>query len=87
MAGDLGQQGAADALDAKGETGVLNGACMAEVAEHGEELCGLFLGQAVQQVGDVGVGIAQLCRSGHHLFRFRGMGDQTNGHHKRVIPP
>ena len=41
----------------------------------------------IKKIGDVGIGIAQLCRSGHHLFRFRGMGDQTNGHHKRVIPP
>jgi len=87
VAGDLGQQGTADPLDAKGEAGVLDGAGVAQVAEHGQELCRLFLGQAVQQVGDVGVGVAQLGGSRHHLFRLRGMGDQTNCHHFCVIPP
>ena len=87
MAGDLRQQSAADPLDAKGEAGMFNGAGMAQIAEHGQELRGLFLGQAVQQVGDVGVGVAQLGGSRHHLFRLRGMGDQTNCHHFCVIPP
>ena len=87
VAGDLRQQSAADPLDAKGEAGMFNGAGMAQIAEHGQELRGLFLGQAVQQVGDVRIGIAELCRCSHHLFRFRGMCDQTNSHHKCVIPP
>ena len=81
MACDLGKQGAADPLDAKGEAGMLDGAGVAEVAKHSQELCGLFLVQPVQQVGDVGVGIAELCGGGHHLFRLRSMGDQTNCHH------
>ena len=85
--GDLGQQGAAHTLNAKGEAGMFNGAGMAQIAEHGQELRGLFLGQAVQQVGDVRIGIAELCRCSHHLFRLRGMCDQTNSHHKCVIPP
>ena len=42
VAGDLGQQGTADPLDAKGEAGVLDGAGVAQVAEHGQELCRLF---------------------------------------------
>ena len=85
--GDLSKQGAADPLDAKGKAGVLDGAGMAKVAEHSQELCRLFLGQAVQQVGDVGVGVAQLGGSRHHLFRFRGVGDQTNSHHRVILPP
>ena len=87
MAGDLGQQGTADPLDAKGEAGVLNGAGMAQVAEHGQELGRFLLSQAVQQVGDMGIGVAELGRCRHHLFRFRGMCDQSNGHHFCVIPP
>ena len=41
----------------------------------------------IKKIGDVGIGIAELCRCSHHLFRFRGMCDQTNSHHKCVIPP
>ena len=37
VAGDLGQQGAAHPLDAEGEAGVLDGAGVAHVAEHGQE--------------------------------------------------
>ena len=85
--GDLGKQGAADSLDAKGKAGVLDGAGMAKVAEHGQEFCSFFLVQPVQKVGDVGVGIAELCGSRHHLFRFRGVGDQTNSHHRVILPP
>ena len=81
VAGDLGQQGAADALDAKGEAGMFYGAGVAKVAEHGQEAGRLLLGQAVQQVGDVGVGIAELRRRGHHLFRLRRMRDQSDCHH------
>ena len=87
VAGDLGKQSAADPLDAKGEAGVLNGAGMAQIAEHRQEFCSFFFVQPVQQIGDVGIGIAQLCRCGHYLFGFRGMGNQTNSHHKFVIPP
>ena len=85
--GDLGKQGAADPLDAKGEAGVLDGAGMTKVTEHGQEFCSFFLVQPVQKVGDVGVGIAELCGSRHHLFRFRGVGDQTNSHHRVILPP
>ena len=84
MLSDLGH---ASPLDAKGKAGMFNGAGMAQIAEHSQELRGLFLGQAVQQVGDVRIRIAELCRCGHYLFGFRGMGDQTNSHHKCVIPP
>jgi len=84
--GDLCQQGAADSLNAKGKAGVLNGACVAQVTEHGQEAGGLFLVQPVQQVGDMGIGVAELGRCGHHLFRLRGVGDQSNGHHT-LIPP
>jgi len=85
--GNLGKQGAADPLDAKGEAGVLDGAGMTKVTEHGQEFCSFFLVQPIQKVGDVGVGIAELCGSCHHLFRFRGMGDQTNSHHRFILPP
>ena len=85
--GDLGKQGAADSLDAKGKAGVLDGAGMAKVTEHGQEFCSFFLVQPIQKVGDVGVGIAELCGSRHHLFRFRGVGDQTNSHHRVILPP
>ena len=44
-------------------------------------------GMPEKQVGDVRIGIAELCRCSHHLFRLRGMCDQTNSHHKCVIPP
>ena len=79
--GDLRQQGAADALDAKGEAGVLDGAGMTQIAEHIQKPGCLFLVQSIQQIGDVRIGIAELGRCCHHLFRFRGMGDQSNGHH------
>ena len=85
--GDLGKQGAADPLDAKGKAGVLNGAGMTKVTEHGQEFCSFFLVQPIQKVGDVGIGIAELCGSRHHLFRFRGVGDQTNSHHRVILPP
>ena len=85
--GDLSQQGAAHTLNAKGEAGMFNGAGMAQVAEHGQELGRFLLGQAVQQVGDMGIGVAELGRCRHHLFRFRGMCDQSNGHHSFLIPP
>ena len=87
VSGDLGKQGAADPLDAKGKAGVLDGAGMAKVAEHGQEFCSFFLVQSIQKVGDVGVGVAKLCGSRHHLFRFRGVGDQTNSHHRVILPP
>ncbi len=87
MAGDLRQQGAADPLDAKGEAGMLDGAGMAQVAEHGQELRRFLLGEPIQQVGDVGVGVAELCRSRHHLFRLRRMSDQSDSHHSLLIPP
>ena len=80
--GDLGQQGAADPLDAKSEAGVLDGAGMAQVAEHRQKPGRFFLGQAVQQVGDMGIGVAELCGRSHHPFGVRRVGDQTNGHHK-----
>ena len=83
----LRKQSAADPLDAKGKAGVLDGAGMAKVAEHGQEFCSFFLVQTVQKVGDVGVGVAKLCGSRHHLFRFRGVGDQTNSHHRVILPP
>ena len=85
--GDLGKQGAADSLDAKGKAGVLDGTGMAKVAEHGQEFCSFFLVQPIQKVGDVGIGIAELCSSSHNLFRFRGVGDQTNSHHRVILPP
>ena len=85
--GDLGKQGAADPLDAKGEAGVLDGACVTKVTEHGQEFCSFFLVQPVQKVGDMGVGVTELCGSRHHLFRFRGVGDQTNSHHRVILPP
>ena len=85
--GDLGKQSTADPLDAKGKAGVLDGAGMAKVTEHGQEFCSFFLVQPIQKVGDVGVGIAELCGSRHHLFRFRGMGDQMNSHHRVILPP
>ena len=85
--GDLGKQSAADPLDAKGEAGMLDGACVTKVTEHGQEFCSFFLVQPIQKVGDVGVGIAELCGSRHHLFRFRGVGDQTNSHHRVILPP
>ncbi len=87
VAGDLSQQGAADALDAKGEAGVLDGAGVAYIAEHGQEAGRLLLIQSIQQVGDVGVGVAELRGRSHHFFRLRGMGDQSNGHHIFLIPP
>ena len=58
VTGDLGQQGTADALDAEGEACVLDGAGVAQIAEHGQEAGSLFLIQPVQQFGDVGVGVA-----------------------------
>ena len=85
--GDLGKQGAADSLDAKGKAGVLDGAGMAKVTEHGQEFCSFFLVQPIQKVSDVGIGVAKLCSSSHHLFRFRGVGDQTNSHHRVILPP
>ena len=85
--GNLSKQGAADPLDAKGKAGVLNGAGMAKVAEHSQKFCSFFLVQPVQKVGDVGIGVAKFCSSRHHLFRFRGMGDQTNSHHRVILPP
>ena len=85
--GDLGKQGAADPLDAKGEAGVLDGAGMTKVTEHGQEFCSFFLVQPIQKVGDMGVGVTELCGSRHHLFRFRGVGDQTNSHHRVILPP
>ena len=85
--GDLGKQSAADPLDAKGEAGMLDGACVTKVTEHGQEFCSFFLVQPVQKVGDMGVGVTELCGSRHHLFRFRGVGDQTNNHHRVILPP
>ena len=85
--GDLGKQGAADPLDAKGKAGVLDGACVTKVTEHGQKFCSFFLVQPVQKVGDMGVGVTELCGSRHHLFRFRGVGDQTNSHHRVILPP
>ena len=87
MPGDLGKQGAADPFDTKGEAGVLDGAGMTKITEHGQEFCSFFLVQPVQKVGDMGVGVAELCGSRHHLFRFRGVGDQTNSHHRVILPP
>ena len=87
MPGDLGKQGAADPLDAKGEAGVLDGACVTKVTKHGQEFCSFFLIQPVQKVGDMGVGVTELCGSRHHLFRFRGVGNQTNNHHRVILPP
>ena len=86
VAGDLCQQRAADPLDAKGKAGVLDGAGMAQVAEHFQKTRGLFLIQAIQQVWDMGIRVAELGRSGHHLLRLGGMGDQSDGHHG-FIPP
>ena len=80
MTGDLGQQGTADALDAEGEAGMFNGAGMAQIAEHGQEAGSLFLIQPVQQVGDVGVGVAELRRSRHDLLRLRRMCYQSDSH-------
>ena len=54
---------------------MFNGAGMAQVAEHGQELGRFLLSQAVQQVGDMGIGVAELGRCRNHLFRFRGMCD------------
>ena len=87
MPGDLGKQCAADSLDAKSKAGVLDGAGVAKVAEHGQEFCSFFLVQPVQKVSDVCIGIAELCSSRHNLFRFRGVGDQTNSHHRVILPP
>ena len=81
VAGDLGQQGTADALDAEGEACVLDGAGVAQIAEHGQEAGSFFLIQPVQQVGDVGVGVAELCRSRHDLLRLRRMCYQSDSHH------
>ena len=87
MPGDLGKQCAADPLDAKSKAGVLDGAGVTEVAEHGQEFCSFFRVQSVQQVGDVGIGIAEFCGSSHNFFRLRGVGDQTNSHHRVILPP
>ena len=87
VSGNLGKQGAADSLDAKGKASVLDGTGMAKVTEHGQEFCSFFLVQPIQKVGDVGIRIAELCSSSHHLFRFRCVGDQTNSHHRVILPP
>ena len=78
VAGDLRQESAGDALNAKGEAGVLNGAGVADIVQALQEGLRLFRRQAVQQRLNMGVRIAELCRGGNGLFRVIRMGNELN---------
>ena len=80
VARDLRQERTRNALDRKSERGVLRGALVPHAGQLLYKFAAFFLRQAVEQIVDVRVRIAQLCRGRHHFFRFRRVGDQSYFH-------
>ncbi len=80
VAGKLGQEGAAHPLHPEGEGGVLDGAFVPQLPQHGQEGIGLFRGEVFHHGVDAGRAVAELGGSGNRFFRLRGVGDEGNFH-------